>query len=98
MTFQEYKNSLQNDAPPAGLNRALEALWYAGKDEWDKAHEVTQESGDRNVDWVHAWLHRDEGDLSNANYWYNRAGRTMPSHSLQEEWDAIAQELLEKEA
>lgn len=94
MTFQEYKDSLQNDAPPAGLNRALQALWYAGKSEWDQAHDLTQEAGDRDVDWVHAWLHRDEGDLSNANYWYNRAGRTMSNQSLQEEWDAIARELL----
>ncbi|MEZ4713014.1 MAG: hypothetical protein R3A44_37845 [Caldilineaceae bacterium] len=94
MTFQEYKTSLQNAAPPAGLNRALEALWQAGKGNWTVSHEITQAPGDPNVDWVHAWLHRQEGDLSNAGYWYRKAGQPVYEGELQDEWDAIAQALL----
>lgn len=96
MTLQEYKDSLKAENPPADSSRALQALWYAGKGDWETSHEITQEPGDANVDWVHAWLHRQEGDLSNANYWYNRAGRSMSGQTLEEEWDIIAQELLQK--
>ena len=94
MTLQEFKASLEQDTPPAGLNRAQLALWQAGKGDWQGSHETTQEPGDPNVDWVHAYLHREEGDLSNANYWYRRAGKPASTASLQEEWDAIAQALL----
>jgi len=94
MTLTDFKASLQNDTPPAGLNRALEALWHAGKGNWDASHDLTQGQDDKDVFWVHAHLHREEGDLSNANYWYGKSGRAMSSKSLQEEWDEIAAALL----
>ncbi|MBV7331859.1 hypothetical protein KFU94_27245 [Chloroflexi bacterium TSY] len=96
MTLQEFKDSLKENNPPAGCSRAIHALWEAGRGNWDASHEVTQEPGDPDVDWVHAYLHREEGDLSNAGYWYRRAGRTMSKKSLAEEWDDIATELLAK--
>ena len=96
MTFQEFKNSLSNDSTPPGITGALHALWYAGKGEWDAAHEVTQAEGDPDADWVHAYLHRDEGDLTNAGYWYRRAGKPVATVSIQEEWDEIVAALLNK--
>ncbi len=94
MTFQEFKSSLDQDTPPVALNRAQLALWQAGKGDWNGSHATTQEAGDADVDWVHAYLHREEGDLNNAGYWYRRAGKPVSTVSLQEEWDAIAQVLL----
>ncbi|MEZ4729746.1 MAG: hypothetical protein R3E79_21660 [Caldilineaceae bacterium] len=96
MTLQEFKASLQQETPPAGLSTALQALWQAGKGEWQASHAITQVQGDADVDWVHAYLHREEGDLNNAGYWYRRAGKPTSSQSLAEEWDEIAQALLAK--
>ncbi len=95
MTLQEFKASLEQETPPTGLTRAQLALWQAGKGDWAGSHATTQEPGDPNVDWVHAYLHREEGDLNNAGYWYRRAGKPASTASLQEEWEAIAKELLE---
>lgn len=92
MTLVDFKASLKEDSPPIDLNRAQEALWYAGKGDWETAHNICQES-DQELDWVHAWLHRQEGDLSNAGYWYRRAGQTMSPNSLEKEWDEIAEVL-----
>ena len=96
MTLQEFKASLEQESAPTGLSRALLALWQAGKGDWNGSHATTQEPGDADVDWVHAYLHREEGDLNNANHWYRRAGKPASTASLQEEWDAIAQALLAK--
>ena len=75
MTLQEFKQSLQQATMPTDLSTALQALWQAGKGDWNAAHAITQAQGDADVDWVHAYLHREEGDLNNAGYWYRRAGR-----------------------
>lgn len=72
----------------------LQALWHDLKGDWDRAHTVAQKADNRDGDWVHAYLHRKEGDLGNAGYWYARARRTMPSGSLDAEWTAIVDELL----
>lgn len=96
MTLQEFKTSLQQSTPPAGLNLALQALWQAGKGDWNASHAIAQAQGDADVDWVHAYLHREEGDLNNAGYWYRRAGKPASTQSLAEEWDAIATALLAK--
>ena len=96
MTLAEFKATLQQETPPAGLSTALEALWQAGKGDWQTSHQITQAEGNPDVDWVHAYLHREEGDLNNAGYWYRRAGKPVSTQSLAEEWDAIAAELLGK--
>jgi hypothetical protein len=96
MTLQEFKASLQHSNPPAPLSTALQALWQAGKGDWKASHAITQVQGDGDVDWVHAYLHREEGDLNNAGYWYRRAGKPIATQPLAEEWDAIAMVLLTK--
>lgn len=96
MTVQEFKASLQQENAPTGLSTALQALWQAGKGDWHASHAITQAEGDKDVDWVHAYLHRQEGDLNNAGYWYRRAGHPVATQSLAEEWDAIAAALLAK--
>ena len=98
MTLQEFKDSLSNESAPMKSNRALHALWHAGKGNWNAAHELTQAAGDPDVDWVHAYLHRDEGDLVNAGYWYRRAGKPVATVSLQQEWEEIAAVLLNSAA
>jgi hypothetical protein len=94
MTFLEYKESLRNPDPPAGLAPALAALWWAAKDDWDKAHRLVMDEGGKDCGWVHAYLHRVEGDLDNAHYWYKQAGKLADSRPLSEEWEAIARVLL----
>ena len=89
MTTGEFKSSLAGKEPPAGISPALTALWHAGKGDWEKAHSIAQDIPDRGGSWVHAWLHRQEGDEGNARYWYNRAGRKMPALSLEDEWAEI---------
>jgi hypothetical protein len=83
------KASLAAVKPPTGLSPPLEALWWDAKGEWTKAHEVVQAHDDKECAWVHAYLHRVEGDLSNAGYWYRHAGRAAATGSLKAEWEAI---------
>jgi hypothetical protein len=71
-----------------------EALWWAARDDWDKAHRLVQDEDSREAAWVHAYLHRVEGDLSNAGYWYRRAGRPETKAALEDEWAEIAAALL----
>jgi len=94
MNVDEFKRSLPADAPPPGLTPALEALWWAGKGDWDKAHRVAQDDDGADAAWVHAYLHRVEGDLPNARYWYGAAGKAAASGPLDAEWTAIAATLL----
>ena len=97
MSFAEFQQSVARDgAPPADASRALQALWHDARGDWDRAHTCAQEDHGRDGSWVHAYLHRKEGDLSNAGYWYARAGRKMPAGSvaLETEWAAMAAELL----
>ena len=93
MTFEEFKNSLQSPAPPA-VSTYLEALWYDGKDDWEKAHTIIQDINDQTAAWIHAYLHRKEGDIGNADYWYARAGKKRPAFSLGEEWGKMVNTLL----
>lgn len=80
---------------PPGAGSALDALWWAAHDDWGRAHACAQAGeGTPDADWVHAYLHRAEGDLANAGYWYARAGRPQPTGSLDQEWHDIATALL----
>ena len=94
MTLEEFHKSLSSERPPQGISQVLEALWHDGKGEWDRAHALVQAAGGRNGAWVHAYLHRKEGDLSNAGYWYGRAGHRQPFGSLETEWDELVRALL----
>ena len=94
MDLQGLRASLGAAAPPPGLGRALEALWYEAKGEWDRAHRLAQSEDTVDGAWVHAYLHRVEGDASNAAYWYRRAGRPVSDLPTAEEWAAIAEALL----
>jgi hypothetical protein len=95
MTFNEFKQSLSNDTPPHFDNVLLKALWHDGKGNWEASHNVAQEVETSEGSWVHAYLHRKEGDAGNASYWYHRAKRKMPTFSLDEEWEQIVKELLQ---
>jgi hypothetical protein len=94
MTLDEFEASLAQAGPPSGLSLAVQGLWWDGKGDWGRAHGCAQDQDDRIGAAVHAYLHRKEGDLGNAGYWYARAGRTMPKGSLEAEWRALAGELL----
>jgi hypothetical protein len=89
-----FEESLTAAAPPAGLPRALEALWHERRGNWDRAHQIAQEIAGPDGAWVHAYLHRREGDQSNAEYWYGQASKPAARDSLDDEWRAIVSALL----
>lgn len=94
MTLAEFETSLEDSQPPPGCSGALVALWHAGRDDWHRAHEAAQQGSDPDSAWVHAHLHRIEGDLDNAGYWYRRAGRQAAEGAFEAEWRRIAEALL----
>lgn len=98
MTFTEFKASLEEAAPPPHLPLALQALWWEGKGHWDRSHDVAQDLNSAEGSWIHAYLHRKEGDTGNAGYWYARAGKKMPEGSSTVEWEQIAKTLLGEDA
>jgi hypothetical protein len=88
------RGAAEGAAPPQGLAGPLLALWWDARGDWARAHEAAQAGGDAESAWVHAYLHRKEGDLPNAGYWYRRAGRPVATGPLEREWAAIAAALL----
>ncbi|HBB33773.1 MAG TPA: hypothetical protein DDZ80_05095 [Cyanobacteria bacterium UBA8803] len=97
MTLDELTQLIEQQARcPAELPRAVQALWYDKQGNWDKAHQIVQDASDADSAWVHAYLHRKEGDLSNARYWYRRSGQPEVQAKLAEEWEQIASRLLAK--
>jgi hypothetical protein len=86
--------SLDGAAPAPGLSAPLAGLWWAGKGDWDQAHKIVQDESSREAAWVHAYLHRVEGDLGNAGYWYRQTGQVAAKDSLEAEWERIAVTLL----
>ena len=94
MTLDEFTSTLTADAAPPALSSALVALWHDAKGNWTRAHEVAQEVEDVTGSWVHAYLHRKEGDETNAAYWYRRAGKPVEHGPLDAEWTAIVTVLL----
>jgi hypothetical protein len=93
-SMADFRASLSGAAPAPDLDAPLAALWWAAKSNWDAAHKIVQDEEDANSAWVHAYLHRVEGDLGNAGYWYRRAGQPVASGSLQTEWDQIVATLI----
>jgi hypothetical protein len=94
MKIDQFRVSLQDPEPPADLLAPLAALWWAAKGEWDRAHALVMDEQSREAAWVHAYLHRVEGDMANARYWYGQAGRAPAAVPLEAEWADIAQALL----
>ena len=80
--------TLRDLPDPSGLPTSLQALWHEARGDWECAHRLAQESASPAGDWVHAYLHRKEGDLGNAGYWYRRAGKPIPAAtmSFETEW------------
>jgi hypothetical protein len=96
MNFESFEKSLKASDPPVGLNIYLLSLWHDAKGDWSKAHDLIQDEENKTAGWVHAYLHRKEGDIWNADYWYRKAGKPRPDISLNEEWKQIAISLLKE--
>ena len=94
MSKVDFSASLSGATPSPELDAPLAALWWAAKSNWDAAHGIVQDESDANSAWVHAYLHRVEGDLGNAGYWYRRAGQPVASGALEAEWDRIVSALI----
>ena len=92
--MSDFRQSLTATEPPAGLTLALSGLWWDAKVDWTRAHESAQQDEGPDGSWVHAYLHRKEGDQSNAAYWYRRAGKPVCREPLDAEWLSIARDLL----
>ena len=94
MQFETFQQSIKDQKLPAGLSVYLASLWYDGSGNWSKAHSLVDSLEDLTACWVHAYLHRKEGDIWNADYWYRKAGRKKPDVSLEAEWETIVKALL----
>ena len=94
MDLRTFEASINQDAPPEGIERALQALWHQARGDWHEAHRLAQAQNDESGAWVHAYLHRVEGDNANASHWYRRAGKLESSALLKEEWEEIVSTLL----
>jgi hypothetical protein len=97
VTVQELRATLTGSKPPDGVDLLVEALWWEAKGNWSRAHEIAQDLSSSNASSVHAYLHRKEGDASNAGYWYRRAGKSHVQQTLETEWDDIAEALLTRQ-
>ena len=96
MQLKDFEITLSRHTPPERLPDLLTALWHERRGDWNRAHEIAQDIDDRDACWVHAYLHRREGDAANAAYWYRRAGRAIASGDMDDEWRTIAETLLRK--
>lgn len=96
MTLDHFRRTLTDAAPPQSLTAPLRALWFDGHGDWNQAHNVAQDVEDATGAWVHAYLHRKEGDLQNAEYWYRRAGKPVATSALDDEWAAMVTLLLSR--
>ncbi len=92
--MEDFRASLSGAAPAPDLPAPLAALWWAANGDWNEAHRIVQDEDDANSAWVHAYLHRVEGDLGNAGYWYRLAGQPVAKDPLETEWERIASTLL----
>ena len=93
-TLDAFRESVSGIAPPKEAQPALQALWWAAKGDWDQAHRIAQDDSSTEAAWVHAYLHRAEGDLGNAGYWYRRASKPVADGPLEAEWEQIVSALL----
>jgi hypothetical protein len=94
MTLDQFKESLKKSFPPEGSSVFLRSLWHDGKGDWDQAHGLVDSLSGADAAHVHAYLHRKEGDFSNADYWYHKAGQNRPTYSLEKEWEFLVSDFL----
>ncbi|RYY21826.1 MAG: hypothetical protein EOO04_17390 [Chitinophagaceae bacterium] len=94
MNFQDFKQSLDTGEFPGSVGLPLQAMWFAGKNQWEDAHNIAQDIHTPDGSWIHAYLHRLEGDTANAGYWYRKAGKSYPTESLTDEWETIVKALI----
>ena len=94
-TLDEFNETLEANEPPEYMNNLLQALWFDAKGDWETAHELVQSVYTSEGAWVHAYLHRKQGDIENAKHWYDKAGKIMPKYQSDEEWKNILSEFLE---
>lgn len=97
MDIISFKKSLAANNPPDEASVYLKALWHDARGQWDTAHSLIQDVADTDASWIHAYLHRKEGDIANAGYWYRRAGKKMPDISLEKEWENMVEDLLNRD-
>lgn len=96
MTAKEFEKSLSGENPPAGISTPLTALWWDSKGDWARAHDLVDELETQEGMAVHAYLHRKGGQVSNADYWYERAGRRFQRPELEAEWQGLVEALLSR--
>ena len=94
MDLEKFRESIAASSPPSSISGHLKALWYDAKGDWKQSHDIIQDIEDADAAWIHAYLHRKEGDIGNADYWYRRAGKKRPSFSLEDEWKTIVVALI----
>lgn len=94
MTFDIFIASLGKEKSPEGINPLLGALWHDAKGNWQMAHNLAQEIATNEGSWVHGYLHRKEGDHSNAAYWYHKAKKDIPLSSIEEEWEILVKAMI----
>ena len=94
MDLDQFRGTTAESEPPEGISLALQALWWDAKGDWDRAHGCAQQDTGQTGSAVHAYLHRKEGDMRNAGGWYSRAGRVPGEGPLDDEWQALAKEML----
>lgn len=94
VALSAFRQSLADHDPPRDKSLPLQALWWAAKGDWNKAHAIAQNDESADAAWVHAYLHRVEGDSANARYWYAQAGRPPATAGIEAEWDTIVATLL----
>lgn len=97
-SIASFKNSLTNESPNSSFSPVLKSLWYDCKGDWEKAHAQVDQLKDKHSAWVHAYLHRKEGDVWNADYWYTKANKKRPSISLEEEWEYLVSAFISNES
>ncbi|HZV43850.1 MAG TPA: hypothetical protein VFF90_05210 [Saprospiraceae bacterium] len=95
MTFELFQDSLKLDSPPI-VSDELKALWHDAKGDWDKSHNIIQDIDTKDAALIHAYLHRKEGDIWNADYWYAKSNSKRPDVSQEEEWVTLVKLFLDK--
>jgi hypothetical protein len=94
MTFNDFQTSTANDQPNPNLSPIFQSLWWDKKGSWERAHNIAQDIHTNEGSWIHAYLHRKEGDIWNADYWYRKAGKSRPDTTLDEEWEALVKQFI----